>query len=76
MKIHQIQLTDEQLGLLIQALGIAEIHTAKVHKELIESVVATRFNTKRDGQIKAAQPLFDLCLEFVDLATELNGIRK
>jgi hypothetical protein len=67
-----LKLTNEQIELITQALGIAEVVFIDLHKDIMSKSIRTRGNNESKEQERIAYFYFNKACEFADLNVELT----
>ena len=67
-----IELSEEQINLIKQALGIAELKFSNIQKEIIEDTVVVRGVDSTSEQVKVSNHYHDKACEFAELNIALE----
>ena len=67
-----IEVSEEQINLIKQALGIAELKFANIQKEIIEDTVVVRGVDSTSEQVKISNYYHDKSCEFAELNIALG----
>ncbi len=71
--MRTIKLTDEQIALLHQALGIAEAHFTKIYTDIVNTTLVVRKNRQSEEQNKNAKFYHEIACNMADLNNDIDA---